>query len=311
MKREIVAANAIVREDEYGYIPVRIMTMTPEPRKLYKGTRLGLVEPVGQPAQVRSIGIGEDTSTKTKSVLELFRRQLQEMPPDHARLMSSILNEFADVFSTSRMDIGCTREVEHKILTGNSPPVMLNPRRVPLALEKKGDELIDKLVEQGVIRPSHSPWNAPIVVVQKKNGDIRMCVDYRKLNAVTLRPVFPIPDAVQLFDTLEGATFFSSLDLSQGYYQVPMAEEDIQKTAFATRKGQFEFLRMPFGLCSAPATFQRLMHTVLRNENWRRCIIYLDDILVFGRTLEEHCDRLRTVLQSFRAASLKLSPEKC
>ena len=167
------------------------------------------------------------------------------------------------------------------------------------------------MLQHNIIRPSRSPWNAPIVVVAKKNGDIRMCVDYRRLNAVTKRPIFPIPDAQQLFDTLEGSCYFSTLDLSQGYHQVPVAENDIPKTAFTTRRGQFEYLRMPFGLCSAPATFQLLMHTVLRSENWTKCLIDLDDILVFGKTGEEHEDRLRTVLQRIREAGLKLSPEKC
>jgi hypothetical protein len=147
--------------------------------------------------------------------------------------------------------------------------------------------------------------------VKKKNGDIRLCVDYRKVNDVTMRPLLQFQMRDSFIDTLDGAKYFPSLDLSQGYYQVPVEEFDIQKTAFTTRKGQFEFMRMPFGLCSAPATFQRLMHSVLRNENWSSCLIYLDDVLIFGRTIEEHCQRLRAVLQRFREAGLKLSPEKC
>ena len=199
----------------------------------------------------------------------------------------------------------------HDINTREASPIAQNYRRVPKGVEDKVDELVEQLLQHNIIRPSHSPWNAPIVVVAKKNGDIRMCVDYRRLNSITKRPIFPIPDAQQLFDTLDGACWFSTLDLSQGYHQVAVATEDIPKTAFTTRHGQFEYLRMPFGLCSAPATFQRLMHHVLQKENWIQCLIYLDDVLVFGRTPVEHFGRLKTVLQRIREAGLKLLPEKC
>ena len=123
-----------------------------------------------------------------------------------------------------------------------------------------------------------------------------MCVDYRALNAKTSRSIFPIPTAEELFDTLGNAKYFSTLDLSSGYYQVPVNPEDTKKTAFSTKFGQYEFTRMPFGLCSAPATFQRLMNVVLRNENWLDCVIYLDDILIFGNSIDQHNERLCKVL---------------
>jgi hypothetical protein len=309
MRRGIYAASSIVRCNEEGFIPVRIIAL--DTITLYKSTRLGAVEKYDEGKPVRSIVMTKETLNTMPDVEELFGKQLISMPKLHAQSIKEILIEFRDVFSRSQMDIGCVSGVEHRILTGNAPPIALNPRRTPLALEDKIDDLVDQLVQQDIIRPSQSPWNAPIVVVKKKTGEIRMCVDYRRLNSVTSRPVFPIPDPVHLFDTLGGAKYFSSLDLAQGYYQVPLAQEDIPKTAFTTRKGQFEFLRMPFGLCSAPGTFQRLMHQILRNENWNQCLIYLDDILIFGRTLEEHCSRLRTVLQRFREAGVKLSPKKC
>lgn len=309
LRRNIIAAPALVECGKCGAVPVRILSA--EPVTLYKGTRLGTVETCPTTAAVNSIGIGDPWIQKTGDPLRLFQNQLDKMPPKYAEIMKPILSEFSDVFSVTKMDIGCAVGVEHRIHTGEAPPIAVNYRRVPLALEGKVDELVEKLLEQNIIRQSQSPWNAPIVVVRKKNGDIRMCLDYRRLNAVTIRPVFPIPDSVQLFDTLEGSKYFSSLDLSQGYYQVPMHKDDMKKTAFTTRQGQFEFTRMPFGLCSAPATFQRLMHSILRNENWKQCLIYLDDVLIFARTLEEHSYRLRIVLQRFREAGLKLSPEKC
>jgi hypothetical protein len=309
MKKNLIAASSLVKHGVDGMIPVRIMAT--EPVTLHKGTSLGIVECFEMNECIRSLGVEQAVEENDTDILNLFQSQLCTLPKPSAESLKDILLEFRDVFSRSKMDIGCAVGVEHRILTGDAPPIALNPRRIPLALEDKVDELIDKLVQQNIIRPSHSPWNSPIVVVRKKNNDIRMCIDYRRLNSVTSRPIFPIPDSHQLFDTLEGAKYFTCLDLAQGYYQVPMAEEDIQKTAFTSRKGQFEFLRMPFGLCSAPATFQRLMHTILKNENWTQCLIYLDDILIHGRTVDEHAERLRTVLQRFREAGIKLSAEKC
>lgn len=241
LKRDVIAANEIVHSDEEGCIPIRIMTLSTETKTIFKGTRLGTTEAVTFPALIRSIGLGSGLLQRSPDVLKYFEGQLKNMPGEHVKWLKPILMEYCDVFSTSKMDIGCVAGVEHQILTGNTAPIALNSRRTPIALEEKVDNLVDALLEQKVIRPSHSPWNAPIVVAMKKNGDIRMCVDYRKLNAVTKRPVFPIPSATHLFDTLEGAKYFSSLDLSQGYYQVPMAEQDIKKRRLQLARGNLNF----------------------------------------------------------------------
>jgi transposase InsO family protein len=312
LKREIVAAHAIVNCSS-EHCPIRIMYMGSKRLHLYNGTCLGTIEPVERCDKVcRNIRAVDDKQNGQMEKLEkIFQNDLCNLPEDDSQRLRDILREYQDVFSISKFDVGLAQDVEHHIDTGDALPIVCNPRRVPLGVEEKVDELVENLLQNKIIRPSRSPWNAPIVVVTKKNGDIRMCVDYRKLNSVTSRPIFPIPDAQQLFDTLDGSSYFSTLDLSQGYHQVPVAAEDIQKTAFTTRRGQFEYLRMPFGLCSAPATFQMLMHTVLRNENWVKCLIYLDDVLIFGKNIEEHDARLRSVLQKIREAGLKLSPEKC
>ena len=184
-------------------------------------------------------------------------------------------------------------------------------RRVPLAYEEKVDEHVEKLLKDGIIRKSTSPWNAALVIVPKKDGTIRMCIDYRNLNAITIRPIFPIPDTKQLLDNLSGNLFFSTIDLSNAYYQCPMVESDKPKTAFATRKGHFEFNRIPFGLCGAPATFQRLMNVVLEKENWHMCLIYLDDVMIFARSFDEHLNRVEIILSKLFESGLKLSPSKC
>lgn len=311
MMKGLFAANSIV-SSENGFIPVKLLKPDFERVVLYKGTRVGFVHELNSPSgyveNVRLLGVDEKQKC-AEAPLEF--PNLSHLTAEEARKLKETLDEFADVFSLSKMDIGCTGIVEHKIETGDALPIATPPRRVPMALEEKVDKMVEDLLKSDIIQPSESPWNAPIVIVAKKNGDIRMCVDYRRLNSVTKRPVYPIPATQQLLDCLSGAQYFSTLDLSQGYHQIPMAKEDMEKTAFATRRGHFEYKRMPFGLSTAPATFQKLMHMVFRSENWEQCLIYLDDILIFGRSAEEHLQRLRTVLQRVREAGLKLSPMKC
>ena len=143
------------------------------------------------------------------------------------------------------------------------------------------------------------------------SNDLRICINYRKLNAVTNKPTYHIPDSNQLFDALEGAKYFSSIDLSNAYYQCGVEESHTKYTAFNTRKGKFEFVKMPFGLCGAPFTFQKLMNEVLKEENWRECVIYLDDILIYSNTFEEHVKSVSKILSRIQNAGLKLSPKKC
>ena len=150
-----------------------------------------------------------------------------------------------------------------------------------------------------------------IVLVKKKNGKIRPCVDYRRLNEVTRKDAYPIPRTQECLDCFAGATVFSTLDLTSGYHQVPLKVDDAPKTAFVTKYGLYELCTMLFGLCNAPATFQRAMELALRGLQWTTCLIYLDDIIIFGATFKEHMTRLAGVLQRIRKANLKLKPEKC
>mgnify|MGYP002474891603 FL=1 len=134
----------------------------------------------------------------------------------------------------------------------------------------------------GIIRPSNSPWSSPILLVQKKDGTKRFCVDYHKLNSVTKKDVYPIPRIEDVLERLNGMKNFTTLDLVQSYYQIAVAEEDKEKTAFVTEQGSYEYNVMPFGLTNAPATFQRLMNLVLAGPNWKMCLVFIDDILIFS-----------------------------
>ena len=162
------------------------------------------------------------------------------------------------------------------------------------------------------ILPSNSPWASPVVMVKKKDGSLRFCVDFRQLNMATIKDAQPIPRIDDLLDALHGARWFSTLDLKSGYWQVPIQERGKEKTAFRTSSGQlFEFNQVPFDLCNAPATFSRLMDRVLTGLHWETCLFYLDDIIVFAATWEEHLNRLRQVFERLRHTKLKLSADKC
>ena len=225
--------------------------------------------------------------------------------------IKELLIKFQDIFSKDELDIGRTNLTEHSINTGDASPIKQRARREPLAFAGEERKAIDGLLKQGVIRESTSPWAAPIVLVRKKNGKVRACIDYRRLNAVTEKDAFPLPRTQECLDAVAGAKYFSTMDLTSGYYQVPVKEEDIPKTAFVTKSGLYEFVTMPMGLTSAGATFQRLMELALHQLNWVTCLVYLDDVIVYGTTFDEHIQRLEQVMERIRQANLKLKPEKC
>ena len=176
---------------------------------------------------------------------------------------------------------------------------------------EKVQQLLQDMLDKKIISPSKSPWASPVVLVQKKNGSVRFCIDYRKVNAVTRKDAYPLPRVDDTLDTLAGSVWFSTLDLKSGYWQVEVNPGDREKTAFCTQQGLFEFNVMPFGLCNAPATFQRLMNLVLAGIQWHSCLVYIDDIIIFGKTFDQHLHNLQQVLDRLRQAGLKLQPSKC
>ena len=205
--------------------------------------------------------------------------------------------EWDDVFA-GKGDRGEVEDVCHDIDTGDSPPLKQPARRVPFALRPELMKLVGDMLDEGVIEESDSPWGSPVVLVKKKDGSLRFCVDYRRLNAVTRKDIFPLPRIDDLLDQLARKKVFSTLDAKSGYWQIKMADKAKAKTAFVTMNGLYEFRVMPFGLCNAPATFQRLMQKVLAGLPF--CSVYVDDIIVFSDTWEEHMEHLRKVFARLR-----------
>lgn len=223
----------------------------------------------------------------------------------------SLLLRYGNVFSAHDNDIGRTGVVQHEIDTGESMPIRQRPRRIPVAREKEVEGMIEEMRRSGVIEPSISPWCSPVVLVKKKDGTLRFCIDYRRLNDVTKKDSYPLPRIDDTLDTLNGMKWFSTLDLKSGYWQVEIKDKDKEKTAFSTGKGLWQFNVMPFGLCNAPATFERLMEQILAGLLGETCLVYLDDIIIVGKDFDDHLNKLEQVLAKLREANLKLSPKKC
>ena len=237
-----------------------------------------------------------------------FGSQLGECDWDE---VLDILASVPSCFSDESGSIGRTDLVQHEIDTGTTLPVHSAPYRVLAAERKVIAAQVEKMEAAGVVRPSVSPWSSPVVLTKRSDGRLRFCVDYRRLNDKTRKDLYPLPRMDDVLERLGGAKVFTTLDLANGYWQVPIAERDQPKTAFVTPDVLYEFRRMPFGLCNAPVTFQRLVDRALAGLNWTACLVYLDDILVYGRNLPEHNMRLRLVLQALGEAGLTLNVKKC
>ena len=241
----------------------------------------------------------------------LLQGNLEGLSEDQRRQFSSLVTEYEDIFSKDSSDLGKSGLLEHAIDTGDCKPVKQPPRRVPPYQREVIDKQLDELLATGRVEPSQSPWSSPVVLARKHDGTYRMCIDFRKLNQSTKKDAIPLPRTDDLLEALGGAQWFSSLDLASGYWQMQVKEEDRPKTAFSTHRGQFQWTVMPFGLTNGPASFTRLMNLALSGLTWTHCLVYLDDIIIWAPTFEDHIHRLRLVFDRIRAAGLKLKPSKC
>mgnify|MGYP002655008431 CR=1 FL=1 len=229
---------------------------------------------------------------------------------DYDAKMRAVLQSQAEILQEPH-HMPPSRSCDHPIdLTSDQIPPSYMPRLSPAELEELRRQLDDYL-ERGWIRPSSSPYGAPILFVRKKDGSLRMCIDYRGLNLITRRNAYPLPRIDMLLDQLHGATIFTSLDLWSGYHQVRIKEADIYKTAFRTRYGLYEFTVMPFGLTNTPATFMNLMHDVLRPYLDKFVVVYLDDILIYSCTPKEHLQHVALVLDALKKHQLHVKLSKC
>ena len=307
-------ARALVRVVS-NRVPVRLLNARCEPVIVYAGMEIATLEQAEVPIE-RIQTIAKDyephvDEQKWELLSTLAEEAGYDLSSEERERFQDLLCSYADVFASSTTDYGRTSWLRHCIDTGNAVPIRQPVRCLPPQRRDNVRQLIGEMLEKGVVERSISPWASPIVLVRKRDGTMRFCVDYRKVNSITCKDAYPLPRIDATLDTLAGSQWFSTLYLLSDYWQVEVEETDREKTAFCTTEGLFQFRVMPFGLCNAPATFQRLMDLVLAGLQWSRCLVYIDDVIIVGKSFQEHLRNLQEVLQRLREAGLKLKPSKC
>lgn len=269
--------------------------------------------PEEETPSVRQMNTEKEERQLPEHLVDLFQRSSVNLKEDEQQQVHDLLFDFQDIFSEHDLDIGCFSGIKHKIETGDEEPVKHKLRRTPLGFEDEEKKYLKKMLDAGVIRPSVSEWACSPVLIRKKDKTVRYCLDYRDLNAKTKNVGcnWPLPSIDDCLDTLAGSQYFSTIDLAAGYWQILVEEEDIPKTAWISKYGHFESLRMPFGLKGAPSTMQRAIEYTLRGLLWLIAIGYLDDVITKGKSFKDHLDNLRKVFQRFREHNLKIKPKKC
>ena len=315
-------------------VPVRLANFGDKSVQLCKGQTVAVVQPV-DPEDIEELDDNIETSVSSDSVSDSqspglvasVEEDCIELPAHLSEIVSNVspqitesekhkikklLHKYQHCFVGEDGVLGKTTLVKHRIDTGNAAPVKQRLRNPPIHLQDAVDKEIEKLLKKGIIEPSDSPWSSPLVAVSKKDGSVRLCTDYRKVNALLVnKDAYPLPKIDECLETLSGASYFCSLDLASGYHQVAMHEADKERTAFVCRAGLFQYTVMPFGMNNSPATFERLMEITLAGLQWKTLVLYLDDILTFSPTVEEMLARLEEVFKRFEKANLKLKPSKC
>ena len=290
------------------------ITLQPQSKicDVYRATQL-------LPEFVHSLDVSQQSIVQTKEssskpdFTDQFTSQLRtNLSTEQVIEVKDLLRKWKSTFSQHDLDLGKTSIGKHHIHLTDNIPFREKYRRIPPAMVEEVRQHLNEMLELGVIKPSESPYASNVVLVRKKDNSLRFCIDLRKLNSKTIRDSYALPRIEDTFDALKGATWFSSLDLKSAYWQIELAEEDKPKTAFIVGQlGFYQCERMPFGLCNAPATFQRVIESCMGDLNLSKCLLYLDDIIVFSKTYEEHLERLESVFSRLEDAGLKLKPSKC
>ena len=308
--RGVLVARCVVKPATLE-VPLRLLNITNETKIVHKSTCVGKLTNIGEVHDQSETLKDSEMDVLLENLLETSTSNLDESQRVKVR---DLLLRKKNAFMEKDGKLGRTNIVTHKIDTGDSPPIRQRPYRLPYNKREEVDKQIKSMLDEGIISPSFSPWASPIVLVEKSTpGEFRLCVDYRKVNNCSnRRDAYTLPLINESLQSLSGASYFSSLDLCQGYHQMLVDPKDREKTAFIPGYGGlYEYNVLPFGLAAAPSSLERLMELVLAGLHWKICLIYLDDILVYSSTFDEHIDRLDEVLSCLIKAGLKLKPSKC
>ena len=292
-----------------GYTGIECINLNSYPVTVQKHQALATFTPV-EMVQC-PIEPNEACSGESRDVSELFQLGQTGLSLEQREQAVELLNRYHRVVSEGEHSLGHTSTIKHTIDVQGSDPIKQPYRRFPLPMKQEINKEIEQMLRQGVIEPSASPWAAPLVPVRKKSGSLRLCIDFRALNEVTRKDSFPLPNIADAVGQFIDNEYFSSLDLMAGYHQIEVEESSREKTAFSTGDNLYQFRRMPFGVTNGPATFSRLVAIVLSGIPFDVAQAYLDDIIVAGKSFEEHLGNLETVFQRLELHGLKLNPAKC
>ena len=311
-----VTPTLVSMNDKSNVISVQVCNLSAGPVVISPNCKLGQIQACELETKVPEFeGQAPDVHSADLSHLEQLRLPESSLNPDQMSQVQELLIQYADVFSKNDMDVGFTGLVKHRILLNDAHPFKQRHRRIPPSMYSEVRNHIKQLLDTNVIRKSHSPWASNIVLVRKKDSSLRLCVDYRQLNLLTIKDAYALPRIEELLDNLGGNKFYSVMDMKSGYHQVGIEEDQKEYTAFtAGPLGLYEYNCLPFGLSNAPATYQRLMEECLEcinGEEEQFCQIYLDDVILASKSFTEHLNHLQRVLERFRIAGMKLSPKKC
>lgn len=303
----MVSPGVVSIGDSMDTVPVEIYNQTNRHIKLSAGSIV---------CQLHQVTLETTPDNQSQDAEFLSQFKLEErsdnLTSDQIGSLTELLVRSKGAFSANENDIGHTTVIKHRIELNDPMPFKERYRRIPPSAYEEVREHLKGLLDAGVIEESTSPWASNTVLVRKKDGTLRLCIDYRRLNQKTVKDSYAIPRIEEVLDTLDGAKYFTSLDMRSSYYQIEIEPSHKERTAFTVGPlGFFQYNRMPFGLCNAPASFQRLMERILGDCIGKICVVYLDDILIFSRTFEEHLERLELVLALLEKAGLKLRPDKC
>ena len=301
----LLVTNAVSRMFGNRCVSIMVVNSTNKMMTLRKGCPIAKIE------QVNNMDIFEANQCNVKTPASETKIDFDtvDAPSQHKPRLIKLLKKNADLFAQTDSELSHTDTVKKKIDTGTSPPIKLRPYRTQLNNRHVINGAIDEMLDANIISKSKSPWSFAVVIVDKKDGTKRFCIDYRKLNKITKPNSYPLPVIDDILALLGNAKYFSSLDLKSGYWQVLMDDDDKEKTAFACHRGLYQFNVLPFGLCNAPAIFQEMMSTVLSGLDF--AIAYLDDVLIWSNSLEEHLDHIQQVFDRLREHKLRLKLKKC
>ena len=319
----ILLAKTVVNTN-HPTVPLPFVNLTSFPTKFYKDQTAALCDEVSVEAvSAHQKPIDNEKSLFTTKIQEtedvplpehlkqMYNSSTKDLSDEEAKQVESLLLKHTNVFSKSKSDIGNCSIIPQRINMGLAPPIWLPPQRIPIEMRDAVNGEVQRLIDTNLVEKSKSAWAFPLVPVKKKDGSISICIDYRKLNEVTLPDSYPLPRVQDCLDALQGSRWFSTLDCTQGHFKLQTHPDNMNKTAFVCEKGLFAFKVLPKGFINLWATYQRTIESIMAPFQYGKCLIYLDDVIVYSKTFEDHIERLDEVFTRIGKAFLKFSPSKC